>query len=106
MAPPSADGTSCIIEKTEIKKKRLGMTYAEELLFVMPVIAIAMAAMGTIVGTGVLCCPGENQVQRPMTKFHNFVIHTRLMVVTLLLMLLVLWINLIVVEGCCCCCCS
>ena len=75
------------------------MTYAEELLFVMPVIAIAMAAMGTIVGTGVLCCPGENQVQRPMTKFHNFVIHTRLMVVTLLLMLLVLWINLIVVEG-------
>ena len=75
------------------------MTYAEELLFVMPVIAIAMAAMGTIVGTGVLCCPGENQVQRPMTKFHNFVIHTRLMVVILLLMLLVLWINLIVVEG-------
>ena len=49
------------------------MTYAEELLFVMPVIAIAMAAMGTIVGIGVLCCPGENQVQRPMTKFHNFV---------------------------------
>ena len=75
------------------------MTYTEELLFVMPVIAIAMAAMGTIVGTGVLCCPGENQVQRPMTKFHNFVIHTRLMVVILLLMLLVLWINLLMVEG-------